>query len=308
MSDMSVMSVARFALPVSPASSLPRALLFMRYIFAMKIFDVHAHIYPDKIAARVLEQLTAEALKGGLVGTDVPPPAYDGTRVGLLAKLASSGFTGAMNCPVATKSEQTNSINDWAALQNAWPILSMGSVHPDYPDIAGEVRRIKALGLHGIKMHPEFQQFRLDDPRVDPLWSTARELGLPVLLHTGLDFAFPPPCNAPPRAVRNLAERWPGLTVIAGHFGGWSMWDEVERELLGASVFLDLAFVPGFLQSEQLVRMIRRHGADRVLFGTDAPWLDPATVLAEFLKLPLVLGEQEKILWQNAAGLFLLPA
>jgi predicted TIM-barrel fold metal-dependent hydrolase len=169
------------------------------------------------------------------------------------------------------------------------------------------VRRIRELGLHGIKMHPEYQQFRLDDARVQPLWEAARENGLPVLLHTGNDVCFPPPCNAPPCEVRRLAERWPGLTIIAGHFGGWRMWDEVERDLLGAPVWLDLAFVLEVLPPERATAMIRRHGVERVLFGTDSPWCDPARTLAIFHRLPLTPDEREKILWSNAAGLFHFP-
>ncbi len=271
----------------------------------MRVFDVHAHIYPDKVASKVLQQLTAEAERRE--GVKAPPTAYDGTSAGLLASLAASGFTAAMNCPIATKPGQTRSVNDWSAAQNAWPVLSMGSVHPDDPDIAGEVRRIRELGLYGIKMHPEYQQFRLDDARLRPLWDAARTNGLPVLLHTGADICFPPPCNAPPCEVRKLVEAWPGLDVIAGHFGGWRMWDEVERGLLGAPVWLDLAFALEALPPERVAAMIRRHGAERVLFGTDAPWCDPAATLALFLRLPLTPAEQERILWSNAARLFHLP-
>ncbi len=271
----------------------------------MRVFDVHAHIYPDKIAARVLRQLTEEAAR--CEGVAAPAPAYDGTRAGLLANLAVSGVTAAMNCPIATRPEQTRSVNDWAATQNAWPLLSMGSVHPDWPEIEGEVRHIRELGLHGVKMHPEYQQFRLDEARVRPLWAACRELDLPVLLHTGNDVCYPPPCNAPPCEVRRLAEAWPGLKIIAGHFGGWRMWDEVERDLLGAPVFLDLAFAMEELPPERVAAMIRRHGAERVLFGTDAPWCNPAATLALFRRLPLTETEQRAILWGNAAALFRLP-
>ena len=271
----------------------------------MKVFDVHTHIYPDKVAARILQQLTAAA--EAREGVKVPSPSYDGTHAGLLANLKTSGVTAALNCPIATKLEQTRSVNDWAAARNTWPLLSMGSVHPDYPDMAAEVRRIKTLGLHGLKMHPEYQQFRLDEPRVQPLWEAAHELGLPVILHTGIDICYPPPCMAPPCDVRKLVEAWPGLHVIAGHFGGWRMWDEVERDLLGAPVFLDLAFAMEFLPGERVASMIRQHGVDRVLFGSDAPWCDPAATLALFHQLPLTPAEQAKILWQNAATLFRLP-
>lgn len=263
------------------------------------IFDSHTHVFPDAIAARTVAQL----------GATLPiPPCGDGTRAGLLRRFSAAGIAGGLNAPVATRPDQVVSINNWAASQNRWPLLSLGTLHPDFPDLPAELRRIRELGLPGIKLHPEYQSFALEESRLEPLWRICRDLRLPVLLHAGEDWRYPPPCRATPAAIARIARAWPGLTLIAAHFGGFRLWDEVARELLGLPVFLDISFTLGFLPDERFLRMARHHGADRILFASDAPWQDPAATLAAFRRLPLTPAEQRAILWDNAAGLFDLPA
>jgi predicted TIM-barrel fold metal-dependent hydrolase len=264
------------------------------------VFDSHVHVYPDAIGPRVTAQLASCTRE---------PACYDGTRAGLLRKMAAAGIAGALNAPVATRHDQVVSVNTWAASQNRWPMLSLGSIHPDFPDIAAELRRVRTLGLHGIKLHPEYQSFTPDEPRMEPVWRACRELALPVLIHPGNDWAFQPPGRAAPAVIARVVRAWPGLTLIAAHFGGFEMWDEVERELAGLPLFLDTSFGLGLAPDEQFLRIIRRHGVARVLFGSDAPWQDPSVTLAAIRRLPLSPEEQHAILWDNARRVlgFLAP-
>ncbi len=261
----------------------------------MRVFDAHVHIFPDRIAAPTVASMASRA---GLV------PTYDGTRDGLLACLRQAGIEGALNCPVATKVEQVASINEWSAAQNVWPVLSLGSIHPDCPDAMAILYGVRDAGLPGIKLHPEYQDFTLDDPRLGDVWRGCVELGLVVFMHCGGDLLYRPPFRSSPAAIRDLLDAYPGLRLVAAHFGSWKMWDEVDRELVGTDVFLDLSFVFGILPDEALVEMSRRHGVDKILFGTDAPWRDPVQELAYFLALPFTPDEQRRMLWENAARLF----
>lgn len=263
------------------------------------VFDSHVHVFPDAVGPRAVARVSARLRT---------PASYDGTRAALLKKMSEAGIAGALNAPVATRPDQVASINTWAASQNAWPMLSLGSIHPDFPGIANELRRVKDLGLPGVKLHPEYQAFSPDEPRLAPVWRTCRELGLLVLLHTGNDWFFDPPCHASPAAVARVLRAWPGLTLIAAHFGGFQHWDDVERELVGLPLYFDTSFAAGHAPVEQFLRIVRRHGAERILFGTDAPWQDPPAVRAAFLRLPLTPDEQRAILWDNAARLLGLPA
>lgn len=263
------------------------------------VFDSHTHIYPDAVAPRVVAQLSAPLPN---------PVSYDGTRAGLLQALQRAGIAGCLNAPVATRPEQVVSINTWAVAQNTPPVVSFGSMHPDFADAPSELRRIRQLGLRGIKMHPEYQAFAPDEPRLDVVWRTCRDLGLIVLLHAGNDWLFKPPCRATPAGIASLARAWPGLTLIAAHFGGFQLWEDVARDLAGSPVYLDTSFTIGYASETLIVDTMRRHGVSRVLFGTDAPWQDQAAALAAFLRLPLKLDEQRAILWDNASRLLGLNA
>jgi len=259
-----------------------------------RFFDIHVHIFPDHVAAKAIPYLSE---RSGVA------PTYDGTLAGLTASMQRAGIDGALNCPIATKPDQVRSINDWAASCSRMPVLSLGTMHPGFPEPEKELKRVRDLGLPGIKLHPEYQEFRLDDPRLRPVWKTCRDLNLLVLLHAGADIVFPPPYRSDPFAFRKLVEAWPGLTVVAAHFGGWKMWDAVRTELAGSPVYLDLSFTFGLWPDEKVVEMIREHGVERVLFGTDAPWRDQAAEVRHFTALPLSPADRSAIAWENAARL-----
>lgn len=258
------------------------------------VFDFHVHLYPDELAEKAVSNLSEK------FGN---PPSFDGTVRDMTRLLAHNHFGGALNLPVATKPDQVSSINAWSIAINHAPIASLGTVHPDQEDISHTLRCIKQACLRGIKLHPEYQRFTLDDPRMQCVWETCRAENLFVYLHAGGERVFTPPFHTTPKAIAQLLTHYPGLTVIAAHLGGFQMWDESERELIGHKLYLDLSHTLCWMPDAQVFRMIRNHGADKIVFGSDAPWQDPATVLQAFLQLPLSAAEQRAILWQNARQL-----
>ena len=263
----------------------------------MKIFDVHTHVFPDKIAARALEHLQRKS--HGI------PVFCDGTRADQLRLALETGYTGLMNCPVVTNPGQMRSVNDWVASWNAWPCLSMGGVHPDAENVIEELQRIKELGLHGIKLHPEYQEFELLEKRMEGIWERCESLGLPVLVHAGNDIGFPESERACPADFAELARCYPRLEIICAHMGGWRNWNLVERDLAGRRVWLDTSFsLPYMTDQSQFKRIILQHGTDRVLYGTDSPWQSLQSGLNEILLLDLPEQDIEQILWGNAARLF----
>jgi hypothetical protein len=267
----------------------------------MKIFDVHTHVFPEKIASAALAFLREQS--AGI------PTFTDGTLGDLRRHAAAAGYYGWMNCPVVTRPGQSVSVNTWSAARNQWPALSLGGVHPEDDDPAGVIRQIHDLGLHGVKFHPEYQEFGVLEARLAPVWSLCEELGLPVLIHGGQDIGFRPPYHSRPRDYAELSRRHPGLVIIVAHLGGWRDWDEVEQELAGTGVYLDTSFSLPFMADQgQFVRIVRQHGAHRVLFGTDSPWQDLSEAVAEVSSLPLTQAEKEDIFWNNAARLWSLPA
>ena len=120
-------------------------------------------------------------------------------------------------------------------------------------------------------------------------------------MHAGADIGFRPPYHSTPADFAELIRRHPGLTLICAHMGGWNVWDEVERDLVGAPVYFDTAFSFSWMKDpDRFLRIVRAHGADRILFGTDSPWYDVGQGIRDLLSLPLTPAEHSAIFWGNA--------
>lgn len=261
----------------------------------MPAIDIHTHAFPDSLAPRAIAQLQADC-PWKAVGT--------GTVDDLLRSMDAAGVECAIVCTIATKPDQPAGILAWCRQIASERIVPLASVHPDTPDAAGWVRRIAEAPLVGIKLHPMFQAAAADDPRMLALFAAAADAGLLVECHCGRDIGFPANDDrAHPRRLRAVIDHLPALKLLCTHLGGWRMWDEAEKHLLGASVYLETSFSLAELGPQRSAAMIRRHGASRVLFGTDWPWTDQADQLALLRALPLEAAELDAITRANARAL-----
>lgn len=266
----------------------------------LAVIDSHVHLYPDALASKVTPALAAK------FGNE---PAFDGTVAGCANKNASSGIAVSINLPVATKPDSLRRTNQfWSAYTPASStcgIVSLAAFHPLVEDKGAEVEHIASLGFTGIKFHPEYQNFRFNDKSMDDAWAAMSEFGLTAYLHAGGERVFNPPYHSTPDEIATLQKRFPSLKIVAAHLGGFSMWNESEASLVGTSVYLDLSHTFFWAPDEQILRMIRAHGAGRILFGTDAPWQDQRKVLEAFCALPLSEKERAAICHDNAAELLM---
>jgi len=258
----------------------------------MRIIDSHAHIYPAKIASKASRAIS-EFYE--------IPMKYEGSIAELLASGDRIGVEKYVVHSTATKAEQVASINDFILGEVAKEsrFIGFGTLHPDFAGFEGEVARIKAAGLRGIKLHPDFQKFEIDTPKMDPIYEILSEAGLPVLVHAGdrrYDFSGP-------RRIARVLDRHPGLKVIAAHFGGYTEWDESLELLAGRELWFDTSSTLFTLPAETAKKIISKHGPERFLFGSDFPMWDHEDELARFLALGLSARENESILAGNAAEL-----
>ena len=265
------------------------------------VIDAHVHLYPDALAPKVVPVLSER------FGN---PPAFNGTIAECRANAANAGISLSVNLPVATTPDHVGHTNAFWAQYAAKTkvdesaVMSLAALHPKTLNAANEVCEIARMGFSGIKFHPEYQNFRFNDALMDDIWAAMSEKGLVAYLHAGGERVFSAPFHSSPSEILSLHQRFPKLKIAAAHLGGFGMWDEVEEMLIGENVFLDLSHTFFWMANEQIFRMIRMHGADRILFGTDAPWQDPATILSEFLKLPLTDNERRVICSETAYELF----
>ena len=278
------------------------------------VFDIHTHTFPDSIARSTIEKLQS---------LSHTRPFSDGTQAGLAASMAAAGVDGSLVLPVATNTRQVVHVNDSSArLNDLGPetgIWSFGCMHPDFDGWKEELARVRGLGLKGIKLHPQYQDTDFDDPRYLRILDRCGELGLVVLTHAGLDIGMPGKDNCAPEMVARALEQVGPVKLVLAHMGGWRQWDRVEALLPGTGVYLDTSFSLGeitplddghyrpgdlpLLDEAAFLRMVRRFGPDRILFGTDSPWDDQETALARLRALPLEPAELEAILGGNAKRL-----
>ncbi|MBQ8312896.1 MAG: amidohydrolase [Oscillospiraceae bacterium] len=256
----------------------------------MTIIDTHAHIYPDKIALRASQSIADFY--------DMPV-VLDGSVGMLLQKGAEAGISRHLVHSVAVSWERAASINDFiAASVEAHPgkLIGFGAMHPNHPEMEKELDRIMALGLKGVKLHPDFQKFMLDDPAALRLFEAMAERDLPLLVHTG-DYRYP--YSTPERMARAL-DHVPRLRAICAHLGGWSVWSDAWKLLAGReNVYVDSCSSLYAMSPEEAVKIIHRYGADKVFFGTDYPMWNLTEEVARFMALPLTEEEREMILHRN---------
>ena len=269
------------------------------------IFDFHTHAFPEKIALPSMEKLS-----------ELSGCRYygDGTLASLRDNLAEAGASSAAVLNIATNPLKTAKINNCAA-ENDWfvshdetfgRLIHFGSVHPDAPDALAECERIASLGLRGVKLHPDYQNFFVDDERLFPIYEKLSALGLPVIFHGGYDPYSPNEIHCSADRAARLLERFPDLTVILAHMGGNIDGYRKSLELLCGryeNLYLDTSFCAGHIEPDLMREMIERQTPDKVLFGSDFPWHTTSEELALIKSLRLDRSDEEKILGKNAAAL-----
>ena len=263
--------------------------------------DFHAHIFPDKIAEKTIHSMEKQA---GIKAF------YPGCLSGLKQSMKEGGIDYSVVLPVVTKPAQFESINRFAAGINGKDgIFSFGGIHPDNEDIPEKLAYIRSLGLKGIKLHPDYQgPTYIDDPRYIRILKECIRQDLCCVIHAGMDVGIPVPIHCPPdRAYLMLNEVLKDCRkdskIVLAHMGGHMQWELVEKMLVGQNVYFDLAYSIKEIDRNALLRIIKNHGAKRILFATDFPWSSQKESVRFVKSLPLPQNDIDDILYRNGAGL-----
>ncbi len=258
------------------------------------VVDFHTHAFPEKVAERAVSALTE------LYHLD---PVATPTIPGLIAHMDAAGVDVSVVLPVATRPDQVVSINDWAAVSSSERIVCFGALHPDLPDPTAEIDRMVGLGLKGLKFQPQFQHFSPDEERMWPIYE-ALEGRLVVVFHSGEDIMAIPHIYARPATLTRVHRRFPRLTMVAAHLGGYRTWEEAREHVIGEDLYVETSYCPeGELPDAAFQAMVEAHGTDRVLFGTDFPWGDARTDVARLCRVDLTQEQVEAVAWKNASAL-----
>ncbi len=253
----------------------------------MGIIDFHAHVYPEVIAEKAVHSVSSFYS----IEIDCPATPDDLLRAGRKA-----GVTNYVVQSVANIPKQVQPINTFIAgeCERHPEFYGFGTLHPDMEDLNEEIERIIALGLRGIKLHPDSQQFNMDDPKAMAIYEQI-EGRLPLLVHCG-DYRYD---YSHPKRLAAVLDAFPKLTVVGAHFGGWSLFDLAVEYLEDRFCYLDVSSSMEFLGLRRTKELIEIYGADRIVFGSDFPMWDPGKELERLYQLNLPQEDLEKILWTN---------
>jgi len=259
-----------------------------------RIIDFHAHAFPDQVAESAIPYLEEE---GGVKAI------YDGRVASLLGLMDRDGVEKSVICSIATQPSQFEAILGWSKQIRSDRIIPFPSFHPNDLQAVEQISRIKAEGFKGIKMHPYYQQFFLDDEKLYPAYEKISELGLILVMHTGFDIAFPRIRRCDPQQILNVLTRFPELKMVTTHLGAWQQWGEVEDLLAGRKIYMDISYTLDQIDPQTARRIILKHPKEYILFGTDSPWSGPQQTYKHLQKLELGEEREELILGKNGLAL-----
>ena len=255
------------------------------------IIDFHNHIFPGKIVRKAVDAIGAfyaSAMEGV------------GSPEDLLADGKKAGVSRFVVHSAATTPAQVQHINEFIhdEAQKHPEFIPFATLHPFMDDLEAEVDRILSWGMPGIKLHPDFQQFNLDDPRALEMYRIVGDRAI-FLLHMGDATRS---YSAPERLARVL-DRFPSLRVIGAHFGGYNAWEQSRRYLVGRDLYFDTSSSLFKLTTQEALDMMHDHGVEKMLYGTDYPMWTHEEELGRFDALPLSEQERQMIFHDNGAKL-----
>ncbi len=255
-----------------------------------RIIDVHNHIYPEKIVGKATDAIG--------VFYDINM-AHLGTGDELVAAGKKAGIEKFVVCSAATVPGQVEIINNFIKKEcDAHPeFIGFGTLHPDFKDCEREIARMKEMGLTGVKLHPDFQKFNIDDENAFPMFKAIRDNGMWLIVHLGDDrYDY-----SAPEKMASVLEKLPGLKLIGAHFGGYRRWESSLEVYKPGSLYFDISSSMHFMSKELIFKFFDRYGIESFFWGTDFPMWDHAEELKVFFDLGLSEEQNQMILYDNFA-------
>ena len=264
----------------------------------MRVIDMHTHIFPDKIAAKATIA-TAEYF------TLPEPPNHYGSVKELEDVLAEAGVEYAMVFSAATTAHQVEHINRYIcgeALKQP-KFIPCGTLHAEYENYKEELAWMREHGIHGVKIHPEFQHFVLNDERLFPMFEEMERTDMFLIAHMG----DPRVMVSGPHRMQPIAETFPKLRCIASHLGNWGDWDPAKILPMAKlpNMYTDISSSFSYVADKKpLYEMLRAYDPTHVFYGSDYPIWCPKKELEKALALDLEEDFLEDILFNNFARFY----
>ncbi|SHK52846.1 hypothetical protein SAMN05443637_107201 [Pseudonocardia thermophila] len=255
------------------------------------IIDGHTHVYPDAVAKKAIAASPADLKRFG-----------DGTVGSLTEVMRRSGVDRSVSLGIANTPDRVENANRFAGSLDRELFVPFGSVHPGLTP-EENVESLRRHGLRGAKVHPMFQDLRIDDRRLYETFD-AMSGEFAVIMHVG-GAGTDPGDRCSPAMLAEIVKQFPRLDLIACHFGGYKRFEEAAEIVIGLPVHLDTSWPPSLatLDPKRVRQIIEKHGPDRICFASDWPMADPAAEIAAIRDLGLSDEDTDAILGGNLARL-----
>ncbi len=256
-----------------------------------KIIDAHCHIYPEKIAQKATDSTNRFY--------NISSSPFHGTTEELINQSNETAVYKMVVQSVATTEKQVSSINNFIKNEAAkYPekFIPLGTLHPNSSDLQSDIEELISLGLKGVKLHPDIQNFKIDDYRCLKIYELCEKYDLPILMHTG-DNRYD---NSNPNRLFPIMDIYTNLIVIGAHLGGWSLWETASEKLFELpNLYVDTSSSFYAINHDTAKKIIDRYGVDKVVFGTDYPMWKQEDEINFLLSLGYSDDDLKKIFHDN---------
>jgi len=172
------------------------------------------------------------------------------------------------------------------------------------------INRVNNNNVKGIKFHPNSQQCFPNDHRLWPAYQTSEKIGLPIIFHAGI-FATKIQ-YAQPKHFEEVLANFPDLVLVMAHLGQGFLDETRYLAKTYPNLCFDCSAIVSATDSargitdKELADLIKEIGIERVMFGSDFPFYDPADAVERLLKLDFNEVEKQMLLAGNAIRIYKL--
>ncbi|HEY8423633.1 MAG TPA: amidohydrolase family protein [Clostridia bacterium] len=259
------------------------------------IIDFHTHCIDKNLYAKTFAEISSERKVY---------PSFDGSIDGLIRSMENAGIDRSVVVNFAPSADTTVKINNFAIeCAKHKELIPFGSIHPDYEDYKTEIDRLAENNIRGLKFHPAYQSFVLDDPKMMKIYEYALSKGMVLLFHVGKTDSD----ISSPKRLRTLIDAFNTPKIVAAHMGGLLDYrKEFEEYILGAAVSLETSSSFTLMKPEEIDFILKYHNPEYILFGTDTPWAYQSDELLQYYSFNIPGNILEMILGGNAKRLLSL--
>ncbi len=260
----------------------------------LRYIDFHTHIFPEKIAEEALRRLAEHSGEY--------KPRTDGTARGLVESMQEAGIRLSVVANIATKPSQMLPIFEFCLNVKSEKVYPLVSFHPEnsMQDVKQLLQRALDSGIKGVKLHPMYQGFYIDEERMYPFYEEISSRGMFLMFHSGYDIAFPGNRQADVERIRKVAKDFPEMIIISTHMGGWRQWERLKLLRDCSNVYVETSMTVTETGEDAFVEILKDFDIERVFFGTDSPWTDQKEMIEVIERLPIPEEHKEMILYRNA--------